>query len=190
MNLCEKILTIRKAIKDSGLKKEGNGYSFKFFDMPDIEPLITELCAQYKVLTLVTFPENRAVMQVYDAEKPTDTFSVEVTPRECTMKSVNPIQATGAMMSYMRRYLYLAVFCISESDLVDSYITTTKEQSINMNEQTEKLRKKNLIDKKEPGYSDQMVQYAKVSTFTDLSMDYIDQCMNGIGVKDGRAKSK
>lgn len=190
MNLYEKILTIRKAIKDRGLRKEGNGYSFKFFDMPDIEPIITDLCSEYKVLTLVSFPEGKALMRIIDAEKPSDFLESEVTPKECVMKSINPIQGTGAMMSYMRRYLYLAVFCISESDIVDSYATAVKESTANLKEQNEKLAKKELIEKKQPGYSEEMIRYAGVNSFNDLDMNYIDQCMAALGVKDGRVKSK
>ncbi len=186
MNLCEKLLFIRKAIKDKGLKKEGTGYSFKFFDMPDIEPVITDLCFQHKVLTLVSFPEGKAVMKVIDAEKPSDYLESEVTPKECVMKSVNPIQGTGAMMSYMRRYLYLAVFCISESDIVDSFETNAKEINANLNEQAEKLRKRDLIEKKKAGYSEEMVKYAGARSFVDLDMAYIDQCMVALGVRDGR----
>lgn len=196
MNLSEKLLIIRKALKDKGLKKEGNGYSFRFFDMPDIEPIITDLCAEYKVFTLVSFPEGKATMTVADAEKPIDYYQVEVTPKECTMKSINPIQSTGAMMSYMRRYLYLTVFCISESDIIDNIETQIIENSIAAEQESvskeveEKLRLKALIDSKFNNYSAEMINYSGVKKFEDLDMDWIKECMKNLGVTDGKTASK
>ena len=186
MNLAEKILSARTKFLETNAKKDAQGYGYKYFDMPDIEPALNKICADLKLLTLVSFPDERAVLLFINAEKPEEHYEISVVPKECVMKGKdpNPIQSTGAMMSYMRRYLYMTGFCISESDLVDQ-IPQKKEQEdadmhINSKEIDEKIAKQKEIESIEPGYALKMMSKKQVQHFEALDMTYIDKCLNAL----------
>lgn len=190
MNLAEKIIEARSRFLAEGITKEGKGYGYQFFDMPDIEPVLTKICKDLKLLTLCSYPENKAVMTLINAEKPEETYQVEVIPKDCVMggkNSPNPIQTTGAMMSYMRRYLYITAFCISESDIVDDIGAKKASKAANRKKPNNKERENKLteIERLQPGYIEQMKAYAHVQTVDELADDYIDMCLKMLSNRGG-----
>jgi len=109
---------------ESNLKKSGENKfaGFKYYELCDFLPQIIKLCDKYKVCTIVSFNENAATLRAYDCEKiEKDNFVEASTPIEkLEIRGSNSIQAIGGMQTYMRRYLYMLMFDITESDQFDA----------------------------------------------------------------------
>lgn len=189
MNIYEKINAVRVALLKSGIAKEksGNNNYYKYIDLPQIEGIITEECNKVGLLTLIDFPDGHATMTAIDLEK-SDISSVTISvPCDASMVDIRgsqQIQKVGGMMTYMRRYLYMQMFAISEHDSVEGigkFAQETANDVDNIDNSEEKeidkeraeileLYKKNL-----PDYLNQLVAYKKVKSVNDIPTDYLKQ---------------
>jgi DNA-directed RNA polymerase subunit RPC12/RpoP len=130
MNIYEKIQKIKLELMECNLKKSGlNKFAgFKYYELGDFLPEIVKLCDKYKVYTNICFHENQTVsLSAYDCED-MEAKAVAVTAPTAPLeiRGANALQALGGVQTYMRRYLYMAMFDICESDMFDAF--TPKEQ--------------------------------------------------------------
>ena len=122
MNLIRKIISIRSDFSkcEDGIKKSGrNAYAgYEYFELQDIIPKAVELCDKYGVLPVISFGDGLATMTVYDSD--TDQKIVITSPMaSAELKGCTPIQNTGAIETYSRRYLWFAFLEVVEHDPLD-----------------------------------------------------------------------
>ena len=198
-----KISEVRMALLKAGIGKDKKAFNYAYIDLPQIEALITEECAKVGILTMVDFPEGKAVMRIYDLDE-LPTYSVNTTnlitqannfieisvPVRSDMveiKGSQPIQNVGGMMTYMRRYLYMAVFAISEHDSVEGIGKASQEVAQDIEKEKEQAKQKKaeadpertkLIEdfkKNLPDYLEKLVAYKKVKSVDDFSTEELKQ---------------
>jgi hypothetical protein len=103
-------------IKKSGLNKFA-GYSY--FELADFIPPIQSIFNELGLCGIVTFNTEYAQLCITDVED--GTVIVITSPMaEANLKGAHPIQNLGAVLSYQRRYLWMAALEIVEGDAVDS----------------------------------------------------------------------
>ena len=121
MNVYEKLQDCRVKLSKAELKKSGkNAYTGGcYFELGDFLPKLTEIMAEDKLTSTITFDEEMAVLTLIDCEKPEDTIVFTSPMRDATLKGTHPIQNLGAVETYSRRYLYTIAFDIVESDTLD-----------------------------------------------------------------------
>jgi hypothetical protein len=103
-------------IKKSGLNKFA-GYSY--FELADFIPPIQSIFNELGLCGIVTFNTEYAQLCITDVED--GTVVVITSPMaEANLKGAHPIQNLGAVLSYQRRYLWMAALEIVEGDAVDS----------------------------------------------------------------------
>lgn len=121
MNLYQKVILARRRFAESSVKKTGlNQYSgFKYFELSDIIPVALQICGEVGICPVVSFDNEKAVMTVYDTDS-TQSFTITSPFTESPAKGMSPIQATGAVETYSRRYLWLSLLEIVENDYFDS----------------------------------------------------------------------
>lgn len=121
MNVYEKLQDCRLKLSKTELKKSGkNAYTGgSYFELGDFLPKLTEIMAEDKLTSTITFNEEMAVLTLIDCEKPEDTIVLTSPMRDATLKGTHPIQNLGAVETYSRRYLYTIAFDIVESDTLD-----------------------------------------------------------------------
>lgn len=147
MNIYEKINAVRMALLQRGITKDKKGYNYAYIDLPQIENVITEECNKVGLLTVVTFPVTDkgsfAEMTAYDTESVLSTEEMRYARHDPThitisvpceyslveIKGSQPIQKVGGMMTYMRRYLYMQMFAISEHDAVEGIGRLSQEST-------------------------------------------------------------
>jgi hypothetical protein len=132
MNIYEKLQKIKFELLDCNLKKSGKNEfaGFEYYELGDIMPDIIRLCDKYKVCTLISFNERIAILSAYDCEVDvSQDNSVSITSPVATLelKKANAIQALGGVQTYMRRYLYMAMFDIIENDQFDATLGEKEE---------------------------------------------------------------
>ena len=120
MNIYEKLIEARKQVKEAKLKKSGENTfaKYTYYELEDILPTITEICAKVKIVPIVSFKSDLAVLTIYDAES-TDKIEFSSPMVESEVKGATKIQNLGAVETYQRRYLYMTAFEIVETDAND-----------------------------------------------------------------------
>lgn len=122
MNIFEKIQTIRVKLSESGLKKgKKNEYAgYTYYELGDFLPRIMQLCKEQKIFPVVSFTAEIATLTVYDCEKPEAKVEITTPMSTAQLKACHPVQNLGAVQTYLRRYLYIAMFEIVESDKIEA----------------------------------------------------------------------
>jgi len=116
-----KLMKARIALQGMELKKTGENKfaGYKYFELGDFLPQTMELFFELGVASVVSFESDYARLCITDLE---DGTSITITSpmAEANLKGAHPIQNLGAVMSYQRRYLWLAAMEIVEHDIIDA----------------------------------------------------------------------
>ena len=130
MNVRQKLAKARLYFLNQKVNKSGKNMhlEFKYFELEDIVPPAIRIFARVGLTTNIEFTDDKAVMSVFNAdniEEAPMTFTVpyrEVKPIVSNQgkEVTNPMQALGSSITYLRRYLWMAVLDITEPDDVDA----------------------------------------------------------------------
>ena len=130
MNVRQKLAKARLYFLNQKVQKSGKNMhlEFKYFELEDIVPPAIRIFARVGLTTNIEFTDDKAVMSVFNAdniEEAPMTFTVpyrEVKPIVSNQgkEVTNPMQALGSSITYLRRYLWMAVLDITEPDDVDA----------------------------------------------------------------------
>lgn len=130
MNVRQKLAKARLYFLNQKVQKSGKNMhlEFKYFELEDIIPPAIRIFARVGLTTNIEFTDDKAVMSVFNAdniEEAPMTFTVpyrEVKPIVSNQgkEVTNPMQALGSSITYLRRYLWMAVLDITEPDDVDA----------------------------------------------------------------------
>ncbi len=103
-------------MKKSGLNKFA-GYSY--FELSDFIPHVQTIFNDLGLCGVVTFSTEYAQLCITDVDD--GTVIVITSPMaEANLKGAHPIQNLGAVLSYQRRYLWMAALELVEGDPIDS----------------------------------------------------------------------
>lgn len=128
MTLLEKLAAVRLELQQKSPAKSGkNTFSnYDYYELADFMPAVTELMHKHKLVGLFNMDAENAMLRIVDCEKPDDAEVFTLPVREATLKGAHPIQNLGAMVTYMRRYLWMVAMELVESDGLDAAKPTTK----------------------------------------------------------------
>ena len=196
MNLYQKIQRCRVELQNFNLKKSGRNKfaNFDYYELADFIPTVNELFDKYKLFSRFTLMDNIATLDIYDTEKQREDgtyesimFSSPVA--EVVIKGSNAIQSLGGANTYMKRYLYLNVLEIVESDSFDA--VSGKEQkgvTFKANGNTEKqvldlmAKMKSLVIDTNSDM-EEILKYYKVETNTDMTIEQLQDCVKNLELK-------
>jgi len=121
MSVHKKLMQARVKLQSVDMKKSGQnkfaGYSY--FELGDFIPHVQTIFNDLGLCGVVTFNTEYAQLCITDVED--GTVIVITTPMaEANLKGAHPIQNLGAVLSYQRRYLWMAALELVEGDAVDS----------------------------------------------------------------------
>lgn len=126
MNVYAKLIEARKMFLAAGVKKTGkNLYAeYKYFTLDDIIPVKTRIFDDLGLVDVISFGEGFACLSLFNVANPEERIDF-VSPTEKDESLIkNPIQKLGAVETYVRRYLYMLLLDIVESDGIEA--TTDK----------------------------------------------------------------
>ena len=127
-NVYQKLLKARAMFLSADPKKSGKNMqlAFKYFELDDIVPIATKIFEEVGLISIVSFEQDYAKMAIVNTDNPEDgtTFIVPFKPIDPIVSNAgkqvtNEIQALGASITYMRRYLYMIALDICEPDGID-----------------------------------------------------------------------
>lgn len=119
--LFEKIQAVRVGLQDMEIKKSGkmNGRDNKLYlELADFIHPLNQLMLAERFTAIVNFTPENATLTAYDFDSD-QTFTITSPMREAKVQGCNEMQNLGAVETYQRRYLYMAMFDIAESDILD-----------------------------------------------------------------------
>lgn len=148
MNVYEKLQMARCELQKKEMKKSGkNTFSkYDYFELSDFLPEINNIMDAIKLSSTVHIDDKTAVLTIINSEKETDYIDFKIPVSIPEMKGANSIQTIGAMITYVRRYLYMLAFEIVEHDIIDQLPLETEKQKtvkpeqVNNNAKAEKSK--------------------------------------------------
>ena len=121
MNIYEKLQDCRVQLKNKDLKQTGlNKFSnYTYFELGDFLPQAMDIMKDLKLTPLFGFEVDKAKLTLMNSEKIEEQIVFESPSVIPELKGCNAIQNIGASQTYMRRYLYVMAFELSEFDMVN-----------------------------------------------------------------------
>ena len=140
-NILKKLMDARKAFHSKKLVKSGrNEFSnYSYFELSDFMPWAMECLNDQGLVPIVSFSKTYATMTVYDIEEDSK-FEITSPMSSAKLKACHEVQNLGAVQTYERRYLWLALMEVVEGDPVESVAVVhlaTPEQIASLHEYAE-----------------------------------------------------
>lgn len=130
MNVYEKLNLARVQFQGANVKKSGkNDYAgYTYYELADILPAVNKICAELKITCVMKCDNELAYLEVFDAEKPTDAILFTCPMSTANLKGCHAVQNEGAVITYIKRYLYQNAFEIVEADALDATMNPGKTE--------------------------------------------------------------
>lgn len=123
LTLKQKLLLARTIFANKNVKKTGiNRHAeFKYYELEDIVPIANGIFSDLGLLFCISFSDTEAIGTLSDVQSAEEMqFKAPLTfIQEPAKFRMNEVQATGATITYFRRYLYFLLFDIVEADVID-----------------------------------------------------------------------
>lgn len=148
MSIYKKLAEARVKLQETDIKKSGfNKFTnFKYFELADFLPTINKINLELGLCTKFDIDEvaKIATLEIFDMDKEDSSiiFTVPYVPSE--IKGAIDIQKLGGSITYLRRYLFVIAYEITDRDVVDA-LDDTQKTTVN-NQKTRVNTKKNIED--------------------------------------------
>ena len=159
-------------LSKSGLNKHLN---FSYFELGDFVPTATELFAKKGLCPIfnIVYDGNGIEIAVLKIVKGAEV--VQFTTPTDTPSNMTGIQALGAKITYLRRYLYLIALDIVENDVVDA----TLDENSNKAKVEDKKATEKQIEMIRGLYDEEniakILEYYNIESLSDLSLKQASQ---------------
>ena len=130
MNVFEKLNEARLRFQNAGVSKSGHNKfaGYTYYELADILPVINKLANELKFCCIINYKQDLATLDFCDIEKDEKiTFSCPMCTT--TVKGATEVQCEGAVITYLKRYLYQNCFEIVEADMLDGTMDPNNSES-------------------------------------------------------------
>lgn len=160
MNVFEKLNEARIRFQNANVKKSGkNSYAgYTYYELADILPAINKIAQELKFTCVVNFTPDLATLDFVDCEK-NERVQFSSPMSEASLKGAMAVQNTGAVITYLKRYLYQNCFEIVENDMLDATLNPDEEKGENVDDLIQKVKE-------------------RMNTFTDEQIDYAKKAIS------------
>lgn len=121
MSVHKKLMAARIKLQNTEIKKSGlnkfAGYSY--FELADFIPQVQSIFNELGLCGVVSYTHSHAELTITDVEDGT-VIVISSPMADANLKGAHPIQNLGAVLSYQRRYLWMACMELVEGDAIDS----------------------------------------------------------------------
>lgn len=164
MNIYEKINNVKMELLESKLSKSGRNQhaKFEYFQLEDINPIVTPLCAKHGLHTQISFTKDEAILIITDIEKTESQLTFTSPMKEISIPGSNAIQSLGGIETYQRRYLFLTAFDIVAPDLFDETAGSLANKELMISTDQRKWLEENVNVEK-------MLEVLKITSLSQLT---------------------
>ena len=122
MSVYKKLMQARLKLQETSLNKSGvNKFAgYKYFELGDFLPTIQKICNDVGICGHITFYTDIAILTIADIDDSNQFIEFKCPMSTAALKGCHDVQNLGAVLTYIRRYLWVNAFEIVESDVVDA----------------------------------------------------------------------
>lgn len=123
MEIYKKLNKVKEDLRKAAIKPTGdNKYAgYKYLELQDFLPLLQESLQNNNLFSRFEVTRESMLLYIYNIDaKETECIEYTVPLEKAEMKGLHPVQNLGATITYLKRYLYMLAFDISEHDALDS----------------------------------------------------------------------
>lgn len=122
MSVHKKLMQARLKLQDTHLTKSGHNKfaGYKYFELGDFLPTIQKICNDVGICGHITFYTDIAILTISDIDDSAQFIEFKCPMSTAALKGCHDVQNLGAVLTYIRRYLWVNAFEIVESDVVDA----------------------------------------------------------------------
>lgn len=122
MSVYKKLQEARIALQAVHLKKSGKNKfaGYEYFELSDFLPTIQEICLNKGLCGTIAYGKEIATLSIRDTEKPDHVIEFTCPMSTAALKGCHEVQNMGAVLTYIRRYLWVSAFEILEHDALDA----------------------------------------------------------------------
>ena len=128
MNVYEKLQLLRVKLQSINPKKTGNnkfaGYSY--YELGDFIPHVNSLMDELKLTSCLSFGDI-GLLEIINVEAPDERITFTAPMSTAELKGCHAVQNLGAVITYIRRYLWTNALELTEHDTLDA--TTGKDET-------------------------------------------------------------
>lgn len=139
-SIYQKITDLKAELSSMEIKKSGQNrhLGFRYHELADFLGAISSLNQKYGVAEHISVSPEIATLTLTNTEKPEEQIVVSVPTVFADMQPKNDsIQKLGSTLTYLRRYLYIQAYAITEHDVIDAL--NIKEVKVDNTAQAKKL---------------------------------------------------
>jgi len=140
MNIYKKITDLKQEFSTIEVKKSGKNahLGFRYHELSDFLGIISQLNQKFGIAEHISVTNETATLTLTNVDKPEEAIVVAVPFVMADMQAKNDsIQKLGATLTYLRRYLYVQAYAITEHDVIDAQ--NLKEVKVDNETQAKKL---------------------------------------------------
>jgi hypothetical protein len=122
MSVYKKLQEARIELQSKPLKKSGHNKfaGYDYFELGDFLPTIQKICLDKGLCGTISYGIEIATLTIRDTEKPDYVVEFTCPMSTAALKGCHAVQNMGAVMTYIRRYLWVSAFEILEHDSLDA----------------------------------------------------------------------
>ena len=122
MNIYEKLSNARDEFHKLELKKSGHNKfaNYYYFELADFLIPALSIIKACGLVTFISFGKEIALLKLVDMENPDQIIEIQTPMSTAALKGCHEVQNLGAVQTYLRRYLWVALLEIVEHDALDS----------------------------------------------------------------------
>lgn len=177
MTVLKRLQMVRNELQKKELKQSGkNGFSnYSYFQISDFINYVTTLSNEHGITPILTFSKEVATLTIYNSDDKEDFIVFETPFILAEMKSAINIQKLGSSITYIKRYLYMLAFEISDADAIDCLDAKNEVPEPKDNEKEDKIAIIKMRAKNNKELIIEAMKNAKVSKLEDLSVGVLDE---------------
>ena len=183
MTVLKRLQTVRNELQKKELKQSGkNGFSnYSYFQISDFINYVTTLSNEHGITPILTFSKEVATLTIYNSDDKEDFIVFETPFILAEMKSAINIQKLGSSITYIKRYLYMLAFEISDADGIDCLDAKNEipEPKVD-NEKEDKIAIIKMKAKNNKELIIETMKNAKVSRLEDLSVEILNELVKNM----------
>jgi hypothetical protein len=122
MNIYQKLAEARLKLRQTEIKKTGyNTYSkYYYFELGDFLSPMMDIFEEQGTLSFISFGVDIATLTYLDKADPSEQITITSPMSTAKLTACHEVQNLGAVQTYLRRYLYIALMEMLEHDACDA----------------------------------------------------------------------
>ena len=131
LNIYQKLINIREEFHKLELAKSGKNKfaNYDYFELKDFIPSVVKLLHKHGAVTLFNIDEVQATLTLINTENTEDKITFSTPVADASGKGQLAIQSLGSQHTYLKRYLYINLLDIVESDGIDGLSPEQKDDT-------------------------------------------------------------